>query len=122
MRNGTGSMTKKDYVIPCSCHDFHFLRFTSWPEDDKNSDFLAETYLSIGGDFWHSWKDRIKGAWHVLSGKHAHSCEVLLDREGAVRLRNILEKHLHVIGYELPPHPPRPAFPPRQDDSFGGLL
>lgn len=115
-------MTKKDYVIPCSCHDFHFLRFTSWPEDDKNPDILAETYMSIGGDFRHSWKDRVKGAWHVLSGRHAHSCEVLLDREGAIKLRNILEKHLHVIGYELPPYPPRPAFPPRQDDSFGGLL
>lgn len=112
----------EDYIIPCSCHDFHFLRFTSWPEDAKNPDIIAETYLGIGGDFRHSWKDRVKGAWHVLSGRHAHSCEVILDRGGAVKLRNILEGHLHVTGCELPPNPPRPAFPPRQDDSFGGLL
>lgn len=82
----------KDRVFPCACHGFHFMRFTAWPASQP--DFAAEAYVSVGGDFRDTWKDRVKGAWHVLRGGNAHSCEILLDARTAAELRDALGEYL----------------------------
>lgn len=116
----------KEHVIPCSCYDFHFMRFTVWPEDWEQKDFRCEAYLSIGGNFWKSWRDRVKGMWHVLRGCESHSNEILLDRDKAIMLRNALEEYLWDVGYEAAPFHSCVMgcpHPPRQDvGNFGGLL
>lgn len=86
-------MKSKDFVIQCCCHTFHFVTVNIWPEG-KDPYFCVEGYLSVGGEFWETWKDRLKGAWFVLRGKNAHSVEVLLTPEKAEDLKRVIELYL----------------------------
>jgi hypothetical protein len=81
----------KEHVFQCVCHDFHFATLSWWEGEDC---LELGGYLSIGGDYWTTIWDRVKGAWYVLSGRNAHAVEVILDPAKAEELKRIIELFL----------------------------
>lgn len=93
---------RKEHVVQCNCHAFHFMEF-EWYTEDNLPHLGVEGYLAIGGDYPDTWKTRLGKAWQLIRGQHSRVADVLLNREGAVKLRNALETYLWDAGYEAAP-------------------
>lgn len=108
---------RKGYLVRCNCHAFHFMEF-EWYTEDTTQFLGVEGYLSVGGDFRKTFRDRVSNAARVLLGRNASVADVILSREEVIKLRNALETFLWDAGYENPPFhscTPACAHPERQD-------
>lgn len=84
----------RNYVFQCSCHDFHFLTLTWYPDDKYVPDLDVEAEIAFGGDYHHNWRARGKAVWNVLRGRSAHAMYLNLDYDHAVAFRDALNDYI----------------------------
>lgn len=76
------SQKMRKLAFQCDCHGPHFMVISWWPGDPREG-LEVDARLDLSGDFWTTWKFRLKYAWQYLTlrGEVPTSVGICLNAE-----------------------------------------